>query len=453
MPFRSRRPYFAPCVDHSEVLALYREASERIGAAAPNFDTVIFMCGDSGTGLCWQNLYPGANGPQACAGRTLAARGAGFAEALAHGLKGGGEPLVFLSHIPLWTFSGKLLPIPGIAADRTVCFARAPQDKPVTHENPLALLAALEAAFAAKPDAVVFNIEQPAITFRRGGLYPALARRFLRRPTRGPTERIACLKALTDELGLQAAGNRLLDAWQHLYRAIDDTSLGRLFYNSVFLYSAMSARLLTRPLLPLPDAADPGETLYYRRHVFDSLDDAAIRRDLLNVHGLRNPFLGRNACEMDRTVMCLESVCQSFDAALASLRDGPAGGADEKAAAACADLRRRIGALRGFARTLQNACAFQALLDRAQTSGYSSEVNAEALERIMRREIDNVNELIGLLEAEGAPLLPLADRTEDENTFLFGPDLAEQLRRKIELMLAHWHDSQTLFNNKTRFNT
>ena len=102
MPFRSRRPYFAPCVDNEEVLALYREASENIGKAAPVIDTAIFLCVDSGTGLCWYDgLYPGANGPQACAHRTMEERIDGFSEALSHGLKANhSNPLVFLPNIP-----------------------------------------------------------------------------------------------------------------------------------------------------------------------------------------------------------------------------------------------------------------------------------------------------------------------------------------------------------------
>ena len=67
-------------------------------------------------------------------------------------------------------------------------------------------------------------------------------------------------------------------------------------------------------------------------------------------------------------------------------------------------------------------------------------------------ELDNAAELIALLEAAPEPILPLAVEKKEETTFLFGPDLADQLRKKRQIMLAHWRDSQVLFEFKNRFN-
>jgi hypothetical protein len=455
MPFRCRRPYFAPCVDNEEVLELYREASKHIGEAAPVIDTVIFLSVDSGTGLCWfDKLYPGANGPQACAHRSMDERVAGFTEALSHGLKvNNPDPLIHLTYIPSWTFSGHLLPHPGVKSSKKIFFARTPQDKPVTHENPLGMLASLDAAAKGQADVLVVNLEQPQIVFKSGGIYPTLMKNFLEKPISGPTERIMFLKELATDLGLEENNrNDLIDAWQHLYRAIDDTSHGRLFYNSIFLYGCMSVRWLTRPLLPLPEKISDEDKMYYHEHVFNSLDDEEKQYDLLDLHGTRNPFLGRNACEADRSIICFESVIKTLNDAIASLDKALKNTASSKAVAYCTDMRRRVKTLRCFTINLQNICAFQGILDRA-LDGYSKNANSELLEEVMRKEIDNIQELIGLLEEGGAPLIPLAKKAEDENTFLFGPELVSQLKKKISLMMKSWHDSQILFDNKTRFNT
>ena len=69
----------------------------------------------------------------------------------------------------------------------------------------------------------------------------------------------------------------------------------------------------------------------------------------------------------------------------------------------------------------------------------------------MRDEYDNSTNMIRLLEDGGAPLLPLASTPENETTFLFGPDLADQLRKKQEIMMKNWRDSQILFKFRNRF--
>ena len=115
-------------------------------------------------------------------------------------------------------------------------------------------------------------------------------------------------------------------------------------------------------------------------------------------------------------------------------------------------MLRRLKAFNCFGRNLRNCCAFQATLDRAKAVGFSNLANSDKLEVIMRDELDNAAELIALLEAAPEPILPLATEKKEETTFLFGPDLADQLRKKRQIMLAHWRDSQVLFEFKNRFN-
>ena len=66
-PRRARKAYFSPCIDNEEVLAMYREAVAAICRVAP-IENFTFMTNDSGGGICWGiYLYPGQNGPAACA--------------------------------------------------------------------------------------------------------------------------------------------------------------------------------------------------------------------------------------------------------------------------------------------------------------------------------------------------------------------------------------------------
>jgi len=65
--------------------------------------------------------------------------------------------------------------------------------------------------------------------------------------------------------------------------------------------------------------------------------------------------------------------------------------------------------------------------------------------RILRDELDNTLDLIDLLGEGAEDVLVMARNPEDEDTFLLGPGLVDQLSRKREIMLAHWADFDRLF--------
>ena len=452
MPFRSRRAYFAPCVDNEEVLELYREASRGIGELAPCVDTMIFMTNDSGTSYCWNDVsYPGKNGPASCAHRTMDERVGGFLDALGSGLATD-EPLIYTAWQGFWCFSGKISPCQGCKSPERVFFVRPPQDKPVIHENPISMLEELENAVYGDASTIVINIEQCQQLFTRDSLYFALLKKFHDNPTDGPASRNMFMQELAVELGLSDAGDYgLLDAWGYLYRAADDTSLRHLFYYSVYLYGGMSARFMVRPFVPIPENLTDEEKSYYKPYVFDSLDRLDYELDLLNIHGSRNFYMGRTYEEAERSVMCWNSILVTLQKCLANLAALVAKSTGKRQAY-LADMLRRLKAFNCFGRNLRNCCAFQATLDRAKAVGFSNLANSDKLEVIMRDELDNAAELIALLEAAPEPILPLATEKKEETTFLFGPDLADQLRKKRQIMLAHWRDSQVLFEFKNRFN-
>jgi len=56
--------------------------------------------------------------------------------------------------------------------------------------------------------------------------------------------------------------------------------------------------------------------------------------------------------------------------------------------------------------------------------------------------LDNTAELLALLEGGGLKYMGHAQDARYEDTFLLGPNLPDGLRRKIDLMRAHWLDVQ-----------
>ena len=60
----------------------------------------------------------------------------------------------------------------------------------------------------------------------------------------------------------------------------------------------------------------------------------------------------------------------------------------------------------------------------------------------MRDELDNAAGLETHLQNGGMELLAHATEPEDEDTFLLGPDIIEQIGRKQRIMRAHWLDAE-----------
>lgn len=63
-----------------------------------------------------------------------------------------------------------------------------------------------------------------------------------------------------------------------------------------------------------------------------------------------------------------------------------------------------------------------------------------AFNAIMRDELDNTLEMIGLLSDGGMDLICTAQLPFREDTFILGQDLINQLKSKRKIMLAHWTD-------------
>ena len=89
---RSRKAYYAPCLDNPEMRRIYVDAVAELCKTAP-FETFELMTNDSGGGLCWYpRLYPGQNGPAACYAVPLADRIVNFLSIFQEGAAKAGIP-------------------------------------------------------------------------------------------------------------------------------------------------------------------------------------------------------------------------------------------------------------------------------------------------------------------------------------------------------------------------
>jgi hypothetical protein len=90
-----------------------------------------------------------------------------------------------------------------------------------------------------------------------------------------------------------------------------------------------------------------------------------------------------------------------------------------------------------------NTAKFNGAMHRPDKEyNYAGDAYLQKFNTIMRDELDNTQELIGLLQQGGIHSLCLAKDAKHEDVFLLGPDIIDQLKKKRKIMLDHWTDIQ-----------
>ena len=78
----------------------------------------------------------------------------------------------------------------------------------------------------------------------------------------------------------------------------------------------------------------------------------------------------------------------------------------------------------------------------AKEASWTGDTDIIPMNEQMRDELDNTQELIALLEDGGMDLVCHSEDASEEDIFLLGPDLIDQLKYKCKIMRRHWLDIQ-----------
>jgi len=458
-PRRSRKEAFSPCVDRPEVLSMIAESMEQLVEAVPELVTYSFKTNDAGPGICWSYwLYSGPNGPTECKDRGMGHRVRGMLDAMNRGAERAG---------------GKLdISMSGLFSDEERADIRANLPENVTFGwsrrrasvgtgvnsfypvkgiiNPVAMLGRV--ARLSQP-----QVKKVFVTFRvsydRGGELPeTVAKVFemiddaLRDPI-DRTERLKRLRKLCAKWGGPEHADRLYDALVDLDEAFKYRR--ETFGGFRSLYTVVSTRHINRPLVAMPDKLLPEEEAYFLPHVFNKYVNEG-RMDYIDIHGRRmiltptgperrDPRIG----EVNRYRGRLHRVCDTLE----SLRGAPEEEFFRKMA-----LSLRMHA--SMMRSVNNFHAMQIVRDRnrekltgkpripSKLPTREGDPDLLMMNAYMRDELDNTQELIDLLKAGGMDRITHAKTNADEDTFLLGPDLIEQLKKKRAIMRRHWLDAE-----------
>lgn len=455
-PARSRHPRWAPSIDHPEVLALYKEAMTLLLKRCPGIEVVSITTNDSGVGLDWSSgTYAGKLGNTLYRGRSMEARLESFFFTLRAAATDAGATLDIAIK---WTrepdprrIAMKLSPgmaIENFEGPKATPFQSAagfeefyysPYHPVIGIPQPRRVLDGLVAAAHRSAPRLVLNFGDRM----NRDLYFDLYDRF-RTAAKKPyseLEQLAFLREFAVARVGEEKADRLLELWQNVHESSPNLEMLNTG-GYITDIGVVQQRWLTRPFVPYPQELTPEEKAHYRKFIFQarSETDAENLADIqamvwagwaakLFVFKIASPVIRRNR----------ES------AAIAKALGDP-------------DLARRFEIFNCFVQTARAAIDYQAQLDRARRKpGFPDDPAWESETRIgwdhqmmmetARAEIDNAAVLIDLLGDNPGNYLVLAPTKEEEDIRLLGPDIVAQLRRKLQVMNAHWEDYERLFQS------
>ena len=425
---RAKRDYWAPCVDRPEVLAMYRKAVAEVCRMAP-FEEFSFLTNDSGAGICWHPRlaeYAGINGPEWCKGRPLADRIQGFMAALQAGARDAGLEADIRIAGQALAAGEQRRPTRDAGARSLFPVIGIPQ--------PFAMAEQLEDVFADPQADWRFNI--PSLSSFASF---DLVREFRKRPAKGAVARVQTLSSVAAHEAGPEAGPYLLRAWECIDRAVD--SIKPIAAGGpILILGSVHQRWLVRPLVPFPLQLKPEEKDYYRKFQFQ----AQTEENAANLMDCQSTYIVYGAAGTWLAGRLFADAIRNLEAARDALRAGlpVAGSARDNLTAL--DFR-----LQALVLTIQNAIytsEYQEFLDRFlpgamsqpdRQHGYA--VPADGV-KIVEADIENTKKFIALLKSSTVPIINTAGTPQEADVFTYGPDLIEQLQRKIDISYRHLPD-------------
>jgi hypothetical protein len=463
-PNRSRRPYFAPSVDEPETLRLYREAMQSLLKTCPEVEQFNWVTTDAGSGFDWTpSLYPGINGNSKYKDRPMADRVSGFLINAQQAARDAGHEV----QISLNPIAPRQWMIPTFSPDVLQNIVRklprgiAVEGREGPDGRAFAGVASIGGGAAFYP---VVGIAVPSM--EGGGATPArfminfgdaettdFNDRLLKftqgKPMHTLLERVTTLRAFAvNEVG-EAQADNLIEVWSALGDV--ERNLQVLNFGDVLRMGHVLNRWVTRPMVPFPEELTNAEKKDYRPFLFQAKGEEQAG-DLIDIQAMRM-YEGWGARMLfQRTI---EITLPRLRRAV-SLVDGIRTAAKDDSARQQWDLLgKRLQAVACLLQSADDMVAYQAQLDRVKGLGAKPEANPVLgvqsgwdrtdLMETARKEIDTMVSLDSLLQSTSEPILDLAPVPEEETVMHLGPEVAAQIKHKIEVMNAHWRDYDRLF--------
>ena len=260
-------------------------------------------------------------------------------------------------------------------------------------------------------------------------------------PTGSLSERLEKLKKIASLWGGEHNREKLFEALYNMHEAFSlKNSVASRYSN---FYCGVSMRHLTRPLLIKPEVLTGEEEAYFLPHVFNIHENEA-RMDYIDLHGGR---ISGTADWNDRGLSRALSMARSAARNMENLEGAPQGEWLRGLAVGLKMWASEVRSIHNFYHTQLIRDKYAEILAGEpripeKVANWDGDPGYLEWIEIMRDEFDNTNELVSLLENGGIELVARAKDPRYEDTFLLGPDLIAQLRKKARIMREHWLDVQ-----------
>jgi hypothetical protein len=437
-----------------ETQGMYQNMTTELFKNVPEINTVYIGMNDAGSGFCWADwLYSGPNGPAECKDLKMSERVLSLVRVFQKGAIQSGHNIDIL----MWGMFtdeeiDEIVPhLPERCYIRGVGKGNFPAMKNVGSMvgavypvkgiiNPYGIIKTLNRG----------NTQPQWYSMSFGGAYDRgcenpetvikvidIVTGYLADPPEaGEIPSLQYLKNLCVKWAGENSAEQLLNALislDYAFRYKQETLRGLST-----LYWGVSTRQITRPLVFAPGRLTPEEEKYFLPFVFNvSVEEA--RQDYMDIHGGSQVVISREVVE--KYLGQLTHVYTVIE----SVKDAP-----EKKF--LRDMATSLRIYSSIVRSCSNFYYAQKIRTRNRDMlkgpihrpnkipTWTGDPDLLEFNEIMRDELDNTQELIDLLEKGGMELINHADTPEQEDTFLLGPDLINQLKEKRKIMLAHWCD-------------
>jgi hypothetical protein len=469
-PNRSRKAHFAPSADEPDVLRMYRESMQLLLKKCPEVELFNWVTTDAGSGFDWApSLYPGINGNSNYKNRPMSERVSGFMINAQQAAKDAGHQI----EINLNPIAARQWMIPTFSPDVLAAIVqRLPRGLAVQgREGPDGRAYASGNISVAGGGAFypVVGIVAPSMSGAEGPRADAAPARVvinlgdattmdfnyrLLKATRGVPmrtllERVTALRAFAaGEAGEEQADN-LVEVWSELNDV--ERNLNVLDFGGMLRFGHVLNRWINRPMVPFPETLTDEEKKDYRKFLFQAKGEEQAD-DLIDIQAMRE-YEGWGAKLLfQRTIETTLPQIRSALSRVERIRDGAKDDAGRKKW----DLTgKRLQAVIYLLQSADNMVAYQAQLDRVKAQGGKPDANPVLgvqsgwdrtdLMETARKEIDTMVNLKRLLDSTSEPILDLAPTAEEETIMRLGPNVAAQIKHKVDVMNAHWRDYDLLF--------
>ena len=472
-PRRSRKEAFAMCVDSDAGRAFYAEMFGQFAREVPELSGVHLLTNDAGGGLCWADWqYIGPNGPGHCRERGVGPRVRDLIDAMRSGagvtskgdrqidfdLRGNFSDAELRALQPFHDEHFSVRPQHGMMP-RQVAIGTFIDNPVLGIFDPVDVLKKLERL---RDPAVTRVLIDFSANYSRGHELHEVSDFFIDfldayfaepTPPLGLFNRMTFLRRMCATWVGEEQADALLEALHDMHDAFAYRAATVPLFSAN--YVGVSMRHINRPLVAIPEKLTPEEESYWLPHVFNPRVDEA-RKDYVDFHGGRLHGPRGWETETNPRIPAIVTFHKRLNDVADRLEqiDGAGGGGD----GAAGDIFRRMGtSLRIYASILRSCGNFygvQRIRDRnlekfsgpprvpPKVADWFGDADLQMLNDFMRDELDNTSELIQLLEQGGGSQVLTAANAGDEDPFLLGPHLLQNLQLKRQIMRRHWLDAE-----------